>query len=109
MPMEVTEKQYLSTLLNALHQLLGGEYWSVLDFVWIFPISVQIEARKVASVVSINDTIWIKHWNKNEVKSLTQSLCYIRIAQKMLNYALHYPAAVAFTRMDSSCEKDARP
>lgn len=69
-------------------------------FVRKFPPSVEITTSQWAPVVTINDTIWIEHWNYFEDKVFPKKFGFlvIRICKKFQNTS-HHPRCYCLTRV----------
>jgi hypothetical protein len=64
----------LSALLltNILHQLLYAVYLRLKFLIWLNPLSVQIDPRYRASIVSAHHAIWVQGRNQYEGVELSQ-------------------------------------
>jgi hypothetical protein len=107
---EITKHNQLSFLCKLLKKLFRIVYARMEYLGRGLPSSIQIASCKGTSVVTVNDTIWIEHWDDFENKVLSQILSLIIsfVSQEFYG-ALHHPRAYAFTWMDSCGQKDAFP
>lgn len=68
----------------------------------VLPAPVQVLPTETASVVTVDDAIWIQNGHYLEYEVVSQSLSLGRVASDEVNYAFHHPRAVGLARMDSS-------
>ena len=55
------------------------------------PTSIEITARQGASVVTIDDAIWIEHGYDLEDESVSEELGSFFIAHQEVEYPIHHP------------------
>ena len=65
--------------MNLLNEPLGVENRGMQSFVRRLPPAVQVAASQAASVVAIDDTIWVQHRHNFEYEILAQQLGLIVI------------------------------
>lgn len=70
-------------------------------FRWSFISTIQIRPTKRAPVVSINNTIRIKHWYNLKDELFSECSCLWSAAHQELNKAFHHPGGIWFSRMNS--------
>ena len=72
----------------------------------VFPPPVKVAPCQAASIVAINDSIGIKHWNYLEHKFISE-LWSLRItADQEVNDSFHHPGSIGFTWVDSGANDD---
>ena len=78
--MVIAKQLYLSFLLEIFDELLCIVNSRMEVFVRSEPLSIEIYSEQRASVIAIDDSIWIKHWNdfEDEVPSQYTSIFFIR-------------------------------
>ena len=76
------------------------------NFGWIFPAAVEVLTTQCTSIVTINDSICVEHWNYFEYEVISQCLGFGCIADQEIYNAFHYPTCITFTRMHSCTDKD---
>ena len=104
--MKITNKNELTFTIESTNQLLNCRIDRVQNFRWIFPASVKVLTTKRASIVTINDSICIEHWNYFEYKVISQCLGFRCIADQEIYNAFHDPTCIAFARMHSCTDED---
>ena len=55
---------------------------------------------------AIDDSVWVEHGDDLEDKGLPQTLGHWVTAAQKLQGALHYPAGIGLTGMDTACQHD---
>ena len=60
------------------------------DLTWVLPPSVEIATCQTASIVTINDTVRVKHWNNLEHKLVSELNSSGIITYQKVNDTLHH-------------------
>lgn len=81
MTMEVTveEDRLIVILSTLLGQQLSIVYFTVEKFGGICPSSIEVYTQNVATIVTVNYSVWVKHGDNLENKEFSQSLSFFRI------------------------------
>jgi len=104
MSVEIAEKKYFSWFLRLFHHQFGVVIYRI-KFCWrANPLPVEILTNKWASIVSYDDSVWVKHRNYFENIRITQESSFRVITNQVINNAPHHPAGVRFTWMHSCCQ-----
>lgn len=102
MTMQITVEQYPSFIMNVSQQLFGVPYSRVELPMWHLPSSIQITSSQWAPIISIDNSIWIKH--RNDFKDIfipeDFSLLVMWVCYKV-QHSSHHPWANSFTRVDT--------
>ena len=104
--MKITNKNELTFTIESSNQLFDSRINWVQNFGWILPAAIEVLTAKCASIITINDSICVEHWNYFEYKVISQRLGFWCIAYQEIYNAFHYPTCIAFTRMHSCTDKD---
>lgn len=104
--MEITNKNEFTFTIESTNQLFNCRINRVQNFGWIFPAAVKVLTTKRASIVTIDNSICIEHWNYFKYKVISQCLGFGCIADQEIYNAFHDPTCVAFTGMHSCTDKD---
>lgn len=100
--MEVSKDEQLSLLYEVVDHLLGVVDRGVQHFRRGFPSSIQIAPGQRATIVSINDTVWVQHRDDFENKVLSKNLGFWNVrAREKVQCSLHHPGPDRLTRVDS--------
>ena len=94
MSMQVTAHDDITLPVEVSYHTLDVPVYRVQILGRYAPPAIQVLTGKRAPVVSVDDTIWIKHRHDFEHKVLTKGLRLWRIAHKELYDALHHPTGV---------------
>ena len=105
MTMEITENLKISLLGELVTKLFCSKNGWMKNLAGSFPSSIKVTTGQRTPIVSINDTIRIKHRNDFEDKILPQIFSFNRIwVYKKIEGSFHHPRAHRFTWMYSSCQ-----
>ena len=66
----------------------------------IHPLSVQIYSCKVASSVTVDDSIWVEHWDNLEDKVVSEKSGTKTGAYKVVNYAFNHKGGSSLSRVN---------
>ena len=92
--------------MTQLQQLLGVVNLWVQQLRGVRPSAVQVSANEVASVVAIDDTVWVEHGDdlKDELVSEHLGLLVVILKQKV-NGSLDHETCVGLTRVHAACQE----
>lgn len=103
--MKITENSDFSLLTKIGDHLLRVVDCGMQDFGRLFPSSIQITPSQWASIITVDDAIWVQHWHNFENEILPQDfrlhICWIC---QEVQCALHHPWAHRFSRVNSGCQ-----
>lgn len=106
MTMHVAKKQYLMVSVALLSKHLSIVNSGVEKLWRIWPSSVKVDSKRIASVVALDNPVWVQHRNYFKDKCFSQQLSFlVMLLQKKVYSSLNYERSVAFSRMDSWCQK----
>lgn len=108
MPMEITEEDDFSLIMDFFYHLLYIIDNRVENFGRVLPPPIQISSRKGSPIISIDDSVRVEHWDNFEYEIISENLSFfiIRIG-KEFNNSLHHPRSDCFSRVNS-CTNDYR-
>ena len=72
--MEITEEEHLVVLVAHFHKLFSVIDGWVEEFAGLWPSSVEVCSHKIAPIITINNSIWVKHRYNFENESFSQHL-----------------------------------
>lgn len=75
-------------------------------FIWFLPFTIEVTAWEIASVVSMNYTIWIHHRNDFKYKVVSELECTLLVTCQIINNAFDDKRRNSFTRMGPACYED---
>ena len=78
MAMKVTVEHHLPLGVHVPDQLLRMEDCRMKEPVWLLPFSIEVAAKEGATVVSVDDTIWIEHRDNSYDELLPELVCFLR-------------------------------
>ena len=101
MSMNVTNQEDFSIFLELFNHHFGMIYWWIQLLVRINPLPIEVDSSQITSCISINDAIWIQHWNDFENKVVTENPGSQTWPNKIVNNTFDHEWGASFTRMDS--------
>ena len=100
--MQVTVKQNPAFLVEMPDQILGVVDGRMQKPVGLLPLSIEIDSKKWAPVITINDPIWIEHWHNSYDEMLPELLGLRR--QEVFEDAIEHMGCLGLPRMHPACE-----
>jgi len=94
-------------LAHVCKQLLHRVDRGMISMMTIAISSVKVCSCERASIISVNNTVWIKHRNNFEYIGLSKRLCLFAIRDKKVDKAVHNERRVCFAWMHASRDNDA--
>lgn len=92
--MKVSKDEQFSLLDKVVDHLLGVIDRGVEHFRWGLPSPIQIAPSQRASVVPVNDAVWVQHRDHLENKVLSKNLSLGNVsARKVVQGSFHHPGA----------------
>lgn len=76
---------------------------------WSFPPSVEIGPGQRTSVVTVNYTVDVEHWDEFKVEFVTEDASLRCIWRQIIDYTLHHKGAVRLTGVDTRWYENAFP
>ncbi len=70
-------------------------------FIRINPLPIEVNSSQITSCVSINDTIWIQHWDNLKYEVVTEYSSSQTWPNKIVNNTFDHERGTSLTRMDS--------
>lgn len=104
-PVQIAIKNDFSFLFELSNQAFNGKIFRVQGLKWVLPSAVKVLADEGTPIISIDDSVGIKHWHNFEHKVVSEDFCLGRVRCQEIYDTLHCPAAVRFTRVHSSRQK----
>lgn len=101
MAMQVAVKDKFTLFRKGSYKFLYSEVRGVKDSTWSLPSSVEVLTTQRATVVSINDAIWVENWHNFENEMIPQCFCLRSLARKKIKDTFHHPRGITFARMNS--------
>ena len=89
--MQVTIEDDLSLLIKSSNQPLNSKVNGMKSLRCIFPATIQVLATQRASVISIDDAVWVQHWYNFEDEFLSEDSSLGSIAHQELDKTFHHP------------------
>ena len=107
--MQIAVENALAIQMHLLNQSLSVVYRWLQHFRRELPSSVQVAACQRASVVAVNDTVWVEHRHYLEREAAPKKFCLLvmRICKKA-QYTAHHPWSHSFTWMYTCWDHDCR-
>lgn len=93
-------------LLKLFTQVLDRPHCWVESEVRFVVSSIQITTSYTCSVVAINDTVWVSHWNDLKNHSLPEFNRRLALAGETFEETVHHPRARGFARVHSAIDDD---
>ena len=105
--MQVTVHHYLPLFHEGPHHSLDSKVDRVELLVGCLPTPIQILATQRASVVSVDDSIWVQDRDDLEDKRVSKGLSLCRVSCQKIDDSFHHPRRIGFSRMHSGRYDDA--
>ena len=100
--MNITVEEDVSALKSLSHHHLCWAVLWALFHAWSNPLPIEIQSTQWASIVTNDNTIWIKHWNDFKDKVISQVLGNFIFTDQELQYTFHNERGITFSWMDST-------
>ena len=98
-PVQIAVEKQLALLLEVDQQLLHVHDGGMQLLVGRLPAAIQVEARDIASSVSVDNSVWVEHGHDFEHEGVSEHAGAQTRPQQVVNHALHHKTAVRFTWM----------
>ena len=103
--MEISENEKLTLFYEVVDHLLGVVNSWMKDLRGRLPSTIQITTCQGASIVTVDDSVWVQHRDNFEDEVLSKNLGFWYFStREVVNSTLHHPRAHRFSRMDTRCE-----
>jgi hypothetical protein len=105
-PVHVAEQNHLVLAMVCRDELFSIVNSRMYEPRWVGPPTIQISSNEIASIISNNDTIRIKHGDDLEYKGIPQQLgIFVVLLKQELDGSLNHELGIAFPRMHSRCQE----
>ena len=106
MAVKITNKSNVSLTIERTYQLFYCRIYRMEDLWWILPPTIKILSAQWATVIAINNSIWIHHWHYFEHKVVPESLSLWSITHQKVDNTFHHPTCITLTWVHTSANED---
>lgn len=102
------EEVFDGVLLMQLSEIFFNSvcFWGEFLDQKLTPLSIEIKSSQVASRWPMNDSIWVDHWDDEELIPFKKQLNFRGACHDMIDHSFTNKRTDSFTWMLSCCQKD---
>lgn len=104
--MQITIKNTLTLFWKLTHHFLDIKNNRMNYLRRILPAAIKVLTTQRASIITINYTINIDHWDYSKDEVFSQCPCFQALSDQKFYNTLHHPRGVTFTWMNTCWDKN---